>query len=368
MASEQDGVKIVIGAAITESGESWLARQLAEYTGYPAHVVASHRLGVDVALDGKVSDMLFRAPRDRIKARDASWVRWELAKCERWSRVRKRCSGAWQDGDTLRRCIKDSGHEEAHHEDGTPYMRWTDESVAGERAKFYGTQPSVLPETLPAGTHGMSTGAVDESLVLGLYGGLPCYMRASRPNGGGWGYPGQVVWSTVPVQEAKPVAASPAPEQRPILEGSTWRHRDGWKQIVSLDETADERDFRHIYTWVSDPVPAAQASGTLKAHAQALYDAGAILGDLKPEVVTCRGCSSPVTRSSWCAYCFERDGEDANIDEMARNRTDADSANVAARDRLAAFDKRSVPRQTAESKELARAHPWESWSTSGDES
>jgi hypothetical protein len=84
--------------------------------------------------------------------------------------------------------------------------------------------------------------------------------------------------------------------------------------------------------------------------------------------VPCRGCSSPATKSAWCAYCFNRDGEDENIDEMARQRTDEKPGQVAARARNEAALAAEKPRATKSSREAALPHPWEAWSVPGADS
>lgn len=86
----------------------------------------------------------------------------------------------------------------------------------------------------------------------------------------------------------------------------------------------------------------------------------------------CRSCSSPATHGEFCVYCSDSldgvENEDrANIDEttayqMRIGKTSAGTpipGELAARARLAAMDRAERPRQTAESRELAKAHPWE---------
>jgi len=76
---------------------------------------------------------------------------------------------------------------------------------------------------------------------------------------------------------------------------------------------------------------------------------------------TCRACSSPATHSGYCVYCFRRTGYEgctrvAGAEELAARRRNA-AALAAER-----------PPETKQSREAAKAHPWEAWSTPGSES
>jgi hypothetical protein len=78
---------------------------------------------------------------------------------------------------------------------------------------------------------------------------------------------------------------------------------------------------------------------------------------LPKEVATCLSCSSPATHGSSCFYCWHRHGEsEAEVAVL----TFYHSRNREAKARLARFDLRNRPKQTAESRELGKAHPWES--------
>ncbi len=79
---------------------------------------------------------------------------------------------------------------------------------------------------------------------------------------------------------------------------------------------------------------------------------------------TCAECSSPATHGLFCCYCSDRKRLEASVSSWfaGPGRVSAASA------RMAAMDLASLPRVTATSRELEKAHPWESWSTVGDES
>lgn len=93
----------------------------------------------------------------------------------------------------------------------------------------------------------------------------------------------------------------------------------------------------------------------------------------------CSSCSRPerpivATHGEWCVYCATSlggiiRGADRALhvnpgrtrmehDSWCNNWTEGSAEENAARARLAAFDRKQAPRQTAESRELAKAHPW----------
>jgi hypothetical protein len=88
----------------------------------------------------------------------------------------------------------------------------------------------------------------------------------------------------------------------------------------------------------------------------------------------CRECSKPerlvlATHGELCVYCDHNSLRFGGCRmlrvavEMARDGATNDRSlpeNIAARERLAAFDKSNAPRQTADSKMLALPHPWKS--------
>ena len=71
---------------------------------------------------------------------------------------------------------------------------------------------------------------------------------------------------------------------------------------------------------------------------------------------TCRDCSSPATVNGRCVYCQQRTWEHSRGPVMT---TLANARNWLARSRMADADKRTAPRITATSRELAKGHPWE---------
>lgn len=161
--------------------------------------------------------------------------------------------------------------------------------------RMYGTQPEVLPETLPAGTRACSLTA-PEALVLGIWHGRPCYLlRCAQSGDEGWSWPSEIDWSTVPVEEAE--------QSRPLT--------DVAREL--RDECAPVRGL-----------------------------------------FTCLFCSSPpMANHDCCVYCRQ------SIKESGTSYHN-EPANVAARARMLAADAREKPRASAESRELALPHPWES--------
>ena len=73
-----------------------------------------------------------------------------------------------------------------------------------------------------------------------------------------------------------------------------------------------------------------------------------------PEPATCRDCSSPATVNGRCVYCQQRTWEHSRGPVMT---TLANARNWLARSRMADADKRTAPRITAISRELAKWHP-----------
>lgn len=398
-------------AAAQETDESWLARQLTEYTGHPAHMIGISQYSIIVALDSGVSDLRFAATRDRVTARDAEWVRAELAKCDRWPRVGK--------------------------------------------VKFYVTEPSPLPAMLPAGTRTVygDVAGVGVKYQDGGYIVNAKYFHACS-----------IDWSTTPVQKAdaprllqQPYDGSgreeiisrdgsiPIEEAKPASEcecagvnlvrgacGKCGRtataHRDP-KQLaqctnrlrdmrccLETDHESHHENWRHgnrigwevcndgsrtvevaICAGDTPKVIAANFERTIAASRKQPPPMLSMItlngipspGLIRPvgvEVPVCRECSRPdrpvaATHGELCVYCHESTDGDPDygrqyIDQVTaqqmRKCEMSDGTLIAgewaARARLAAFGKRNAPRETAESKELARSHPWESWSTSGDES
>jgi hypothetical protein len=194
-----------------------------------------------------------------------------------------------------------------------------------ESQRFYGTQPAVLPETLPVGTRYRINASpcsfrIDEPARL-LHSGpaswpyphysLPARTRigdGERLKGGyGEGHggpaPEHIDWSTVPVQEAKPKPSTelnygegPMPESRP---------------------------------------PAMQAAAA------------------------CENCRAPKhdLKARFCAYCVNGDA-----DKKATNDAELQLRNDAARARMAAADRRATPRKrqrpTSPAREsVAEGHP-----------
>jgi hypothetical protein len=166
-------------------------------------------------------------------------------------------------------------------------------AALAEPVKFYGVQPAVLPETLPAVTRTTCGLVAERELVLHMSKWhRPGYTQAGRESAFAW--VDQIDWSTVPIQEAK-------------------------------------------------------ADRTLKDTARAIYDEAM----RAPGVSVCLFCKSrPMANHDCCAYCRQR------VMESGVNYHN-ESANVAARARMAAADRRERPRSTAESRELAKPHPWE---------
>lgn len=204
-------------------------------------------------------------------------------------------------------------------------------------SKYYVTQPSPLPETLPVGTRTvLGPTTAPETLVLGCHGERVCYMRESAPGDNGWCWPRHIDWSTVPVpvQEAK-------------------RHT-----VPALVDDGPEPCELHPGT----------AGGSFdRAPAQ------------------CRECSRterPVmaTHGELCVYCahshglnshwrdvacVDREVADDEVFKMVRSGRGghAASGEIAARARLAALDKRDLAESnkranTADAKMLALPHPW----------
>jgi hypothetical protein len=91
----------------------------------------------------------------------------------------------------------------------------------------------------------------------------------------------------------------------------------------------------------------------------------AILGHAK-----CRRCSGGASRDGYCEYCFGSSSYSgpAERDAVIAKCADAEDRNVAARVRNEAALAADRPRPTKSSREAEKPHPWEAWSTSGDES
>ncbi len=70
----------------------------------------------------------------------------------------------------------------------------------------------------------------------------------------------------------------------------------------------------------------------------------------------CQGCGAPIPTAGYCPYC-----EHTRVcsESKRRERTDAHPGNVAARARMAAADRKAMPRVTKDARELSKAHPWQ---------
>jgi len=87
----------------------------------------------------------------------------------------------------------------------------------------------------------------------------------------------------------------------------------------------------------------------------------AIMGPQK-----CSNCTSPATHGRFCAYCHQRADEDvlSHVISTWQNKPAACDARAGNEAALAA----ERPPLTKSSREAEKPHPWESWSTPGDES
>jgi hypothetical protein len=101
------------------------------------------------------------------------------------------------------------------------------------------------------------------------------------------------------------------------------------------------------------------SAGTAEGNQAAQASSGA--GHDKPAQpvaeATCSDCRAPCT-GTLCVYCSLRSSP-KYVDSAVAERTAALPGQVAARERVAAFERRNRPRVTAESRELARSHPWD---------
>ena len=136
-------------------------------------------------------------------------------------------------------------------------------------------------------------------------------------------------------------------------------HAEAW----AAEKTGGDKAGRVIAARIRARRAALAAEPTTPAPPPACQQCGELMRDHDAghcKAKHCRECSRPerpvmATHGELCVYCDERSKESM----CDRYLTDCYPANVEARERLAAFDKRNAPRQTAESRELAKPHPWE---------
>lgn len=215
-------------------------------------------------------------------------------------------------------------------------------------ARSHVPAPDPLPATLPAGTRstGGSTAASTLCLVDGRYEGMWCGWA-----GRGGSYRGSLLvesvdWSSVSEQHAK---------QKSIAE-------------VVLDALPHWH-----YPPSLEPAPSAPrcsfCSDTFSSHdpsVEGVHRSCVAQLDRRPceltELAKCLACSGYAVRGRLCAYCVRPwlfDGDDG----LTRRANDAEPGQQAAALRLDAALKRDQPRTVP-----SPPHPYEAWSTAGDES
>jgi hypothetical protein len=184
--------------------------------------------------------------------------------------------------------------------------------------KFYGSQPAVLPETLPAGVMAAGYCALNHQAVLSrTIDGRPVYLGEWWSDRAGYvqvTFASDIDWSTVPIQEGADITP------------------------IHTQADADK-------AWGEGSTLAGVVGGLLK--------------EARLDSPTCRDCSSPTAPGplDCCAYCAHR--EYGLSEDDVRRLTDNQRGQAEARARMLRADARERPRSTASSRELARAHPWE---------
>jgi hypothetical protein len=347
--------------ATKETDEAWCVRQLSEYTGLPACVVSRWEDKIiTVALVSAPTGLWFGVPMDRVKIRDSEWVRAALALCPSWPRKPLceccddrpaddaiDCPGSDLHGALVASvCVLEQASDNASVMGQRIRARRAQQSAA---PKYYGTQPEVLPETLPDGTLlvfglGATPGVLTGWKITGArlsrsqrydcnYTLLDGSCAGNSASVGGL-MPCQIHWESVLVQEAKPSAITVIKTQAEADAlfgvGGLCAGLAG----AALQEMAEAETKLCACSTSDRPIAATHAHGTL-----CVYCAHSLAGANK----------QPIQRYEL------RESSSAQV----MNYSNGLSGDKAARVRLAAFDKRSAPRPTADSRELAKPHPWQ---------
>lgn len=327
----------------------------------------------------------YAAMSERIRARQASWI----AKSEPQSKCKSRHLG--------QTCCKTGNHLVHQGYEGRACFGWTDYAAAGgagpivivpvcagdtpvvvecnarvaieasNGVRVYGTQPEVLPQTLPAGTKTIAcapcgTVAAGSEVLLD---GFVAY-RGEWPVGARNGVHASFIdWATTPVQEEKPTCGSVCPLTIGALPCATCdlgAGHDGYHEggeALHRAKWSDENSNQNTVVQLPDgrAISVVRVGGSTRP-ADASTQGAPVL---------CRECSRPerpiaaTTSKGLCAYCSTwagRDGvvERLNFDANVAEYTDRDNG-LEARVRLAEFDRRSAPRVTATTRSLAAGHP-----------
>ena len=230
-------------------------------------------------------------------------------------------------------------------------------------SKFYGTMPDPLPKTLPAGTkvtNGQFGYAKGELHLVGeIYDGQ---WQCGGTMRYGAAHYSVIDWASVPVQAEPACVDCGGPEH-------DWNHVDKSGVITtSLCHPCGMKRQAKEAARDTIPVPPSetladgdQLRNTIYVGWDGAHSPGIGSVTIKLDQL-CRECSRPerpvaaTHPTDLCAYCAER--LSPLSESVKADRTEDIQENVAARARLAAADRKTKPRATAESRMLALPHPW----------